>query len=86
LVGVDEHQTATIEHHGPPPRRVGEMVVPDVDRLRRHLAEILNDNASAFTVGAGKDADATIHRQLRAAITVPNIHDLASHPFPLATI
>jgi hypothetical protein len=50
LVGVEEHHGASIEHHRPPPGRVGEMVVPDVDGLRRHLAEILNGDASAFIV------------------------------------
>jgi hypothetical protein len=53
LVGVEEHHGASIEHHRPPPGRVGSgrrNGGPDVDGLRRHLAEILNDDGSAFIV------------------------------------
>ena len=68
LIGVDEHESAGVEHNRPPPGWVGEMVVPDVDGLRRHLAEILNDDASAFIVGAGKHANTAVHPQRAAAL------------------
>jgi hypothetical protein len=63
LVGVEENQSAGVEDHRPAPGRVGEMVDTDVDGLRRHLAEILNDDTSAFGVGAGKYANTGVHRQ-----------------------
>jgi hypothetical protein len=81
LVGVEEYQSAGIEDHRPPPGRVGEMVHPDVDGLRRHFAEILNDDTSAFSVGAGINANAGVHRQC-AAISDLIFCGLGSHCFP----
>ena len=82
MIGVDEHESAGVEHNRPPPGWVGEMVAPDVDGLRRHFAEILNNDASAFSVGAGKDANAAVHPHLRAAITIPEIYGVLSHCSP----
>jgi hypothetical protein len=52
LLGVGENQAAGIEEHRPPSRRVGEVVTSEVDGLRSDLAEILDDDAAVFVVGA----------------------------------
>jgi hypothetical protein len=50
LVGVYKHQIAGVQLHRPPSGRVSEMLATDIDGLGRHLTEILDDDASAFSV------------------------------------
>ena len=82
LVAVGEHQGAAIEHHRPASGRVGEMFTPDVDRLRLHLAEILNDDAKAFRVRARLEADTAVYRQLRSAAFIPFTCRFVGHRTP----
>jgi len=82
LVAVGEYKGAAIEHHRPASGSVGEVFTPDVDGLRLHLAEILDDDAKAFSVRAGLEADPAVHRQLRSAAFVPVTCSFAGHRTP----
>jgi hypothetical protein len=67
LIGVGEHQGAAIKQYRPSSGRVGEVHAPDVDGLRHHLAEILNNDAEGFSICARIYANAAVHCQLRAS-------------------
>ena len=59
------------------------MVVTDVDGLPGHLAEILDDDASRFSVATGEHANTAVNHDIRAAISVPNFCASVNHSFPL---
>ena len=58
------------------------MLAADIDGLGRHLAEILNHNASALSLRARIYPDAHVHRQLRVgpAIAPPDVIEHTALP------
>ncbi|MDT5011266.1 MAG: hypothetical protein QOH57_2883 [Mycobacterium sp.] len=68
-MSVDEHQRSCVQEYRPSSRGVGEVLTPDVNGLRSHLAEILDDDAAGLRFGARIDANATVHRELRSVFT-----------------
>ena len=67
-MGVGKHQTASIQRHRPSSGRIGEMLAAQINRLGGHFTEILDDDTSAFSVGARIDPDAPVHSQVPAGL------------------
>jgi site-specific DNA-methyltransferase (adenine-specific) len=78
LVAVGEHQGAGVEHDCPPSGGIGEMCGADVNRESGGLAEILDDDAAAFVVGARIYPDPHVHRH--GCVTVVDGHLTSAFP------
>ncbi|MDT5154434.1 MAG: hypothetical protein QOI01_6167 [Mycobacterium sp.] len=55
LVTVDEHQVVVVQLHRPTARGLGDAIAADVNRNADAVAEVLDDDAMGFLVGARED-------------------------------
>jgi hypothetical protein len=67
LVAVDETQTARVERHRPSPRGANYMVLTDIHRMPRQIAEILDHSAADLAVCPRIDTHPHIHRHAAIA-------------------
>lgn len=62
------------------------MVASDVHRGRRHLAEVLDDDAVSFGVCVRIYSDADVYRELRVVALLAISSIFVSHCLPLTTV
>ncbi len=68
-MAVDEHQRAGIQENGPAACRVGDVNIPQVDRVAGQLAEIVNDDAARLLIGVDEDPHALVDGEFLVAVS-----------------